>query len=145
MWPSEVGSQEVAWLHINDSLHWCAAWSHSPSHHMLKLIPKHAGECLWNAWWLIIKWYLSENTRHTFSCNSGELIEMSQMPTSATSQQKQDLVSFVPYCAVVFLTSFRGGGARVVVAEVWVSTDFQWSVLFLQNRLLLTVEVVLLN
>lgn len=38
----------------------------------------------------------------------------SQMPTSATSQQKQDLVSF----AVVFLTSFRGGGAWVVVAEV---------------------------
>lgn len=42
----------------------------------------------------------------------------SQMPTSATSQQKQGLVSFIPYCAVVFLTSFRGGGARVVVAEV---------------------------
>lgn len=47
----------------------------------------------------------------------------SQMPTSATSQQK--LVSFIPYCAVVFLASFKGGGARVVVAEVLVSTDFQ--------------------
>lgn len=40
---------------------------------------------------------------------------MSQMPTPATSQQKQGLVSFVPYCAVQFQRRRgSGGGGRGV-------------------------------